>query len=79
MWAKIAAMNESVDLQQMDEAHVRHFVMQLLGTVQSQSQLVSQQATELKYKQALIDKLTNEMAVLKRLKFAAKSEALAAH
>jgi len=31
--------------------------------------------TELRHKTALVDKLTHEMAVLKRLKFAAKSEA----
>ncbi len=34
--------------------------------------------SELKHKQALLDKLTYEMALLKRLKFAAKSEALSA-
>ena len=35
----------------------------------------SQQDREIAFKQATIDKLTHEMAVLKRLKFAAKSEA----
>jgi transposase len=34
--------------------------------------------TELRHKTALVDKLTHEMAVLKRLKFAAKSEAYSA-
>jgi transposase len=34
--------------------------------------------TEIRHKQATIDKLTHEMAVLKRLKFAAKSEAFTA-
>jgi transposase len=46
------------------------------STAQQQSALVAQQAADLKHKQALIDKLTYEMAVLKRLKFATKSEAL---
>ena len=35
---------------------------------------VSAKSRELGFKQATIDKLTHEMAVLKRLKFAAKSE-----
>ena len=64
----MAAMNETVDLQGMDE-DTRALVQRLLTQVQ-------QQATDLKHKQALLDKLTYEMAVLKRLKFAAKSEAL---
>ena len=62
--AMMTAMNETVDLQGMDEAQMRQLVQRLMG--------------ELKHKQALLDKLTHEMAVLKRLKFAAKSEALAA-
>jgi transposase len=37
---------------------------------------VERQASELKHKQALLDKLTYEMALLKRLKFAAKTEVL---
>lgn len=65
------AMDETVDLQGMNEAQMRQLVQQLLGTVQ-------QQATELKHKQALLDKLTFEMALLKRLKFASKAEALSA-
>jgi len=36
---------------------------------------VTTQSREIAFKQATIDKLTHEMAVLKRLKFAAKSEA----
>jgi len=83
--AKIVDMNKTVVLQQMNETQVRQLVQQLLGTVQQQataaqqqSALLAQQAAELKHKQALIDKLTYEMAILKRLKFAAKSEALAA-
>jgi transposase len=56
-------MNESVDLHNLDEG-ARALVQRLLS--------------ELKHKQALLDKLTYEMALLKRLKFAAKSEALSA-
>ncbi len=69
-------MNETLDLQNLDETQVRQLVRQLLGTVHEQSALVERQATELKHKQALLDKLTYEMALLKRLKFAAKTEAL---
>ena len=64
----IHRMDETVNLQDLDD-NTRAWVMRLVGTVE-------QQATELKHKQALLDKLTHEMAVLKRLKFAAKSEAL---
>ena len=38
-------------------------------------QTVQRLRVELHHKSALVDKLTHEMAVLKRLKFAAKSEA----
>ena len=52
---------------------------QALRTAQAQAaakcELIAQQAREVAFKQAMIDKLTHEMAVLKRLKFAAKSEA----
>ncbi|MFN9973377.1 MAG: transposase, partial [Phycisphaerae bacterium] len=36
--------------------------------------LAKRLVSEVRYKQATIDKLTHEMAVLKRLKFAARSE-----
>ena len=41
----------------------------------AKNELIARQAREVAFKQATIDKLTHEMAVLKRLKFAAKSEA----
>lgn len=41
----------------------------------SKNELIARQEREVAFKQATIDKLTHEMAVLKRLKFAAKSEA----
>ena len=75
----IAPMNETLDLDGMSQLQMHQLVQQLMGTVQQQSRLVEQQSTELKHKQALLDKLTFEMAVLKRLKFAAKSEALNAN
>lgn len=48
-------------LHELDAPQLRHVVRTLLA--------------EAAYKQATIDKLTHEMAVLKRLKFAAQSEA----
>lgn len=41
-------------------------------------EVVRQMRTELLFKQAYIDKLTHENAIIKRLKFAAKSEAFTA-
>jgi len=49
----------------------RMAVRSMVAKLMEQSQLIG-------FKQALIDKLTHEMAVLKRLKFAAKTEAYSA-
>jgi transposase len=57
----MVAMDEQVDRQGLDEG-ARALVQRLLA--------------DLKHKQAQIDKLAYEMALLKRLKFAAKTEAL---
>jgi hypothetical protein len=65
----MALMTQAHELQDMNEAQLREYVAQLLGTVQ-------RTAAEIKHKSALIDKLTYENAMLRRLKFAAKSEAL---
>ena len=51
---------------------------QLRQIVRSLMVDVAGQRNEIAFKQATIDKLTHEMAVLKRLKFAAKSEAFTA-
>ena len=63
----IAAMSEVVDLQAMDEGQVRQMLASML------TQISARDAT-IRFKQALIDKLTHENAVLKRLKFGLKSE-----
>ncbi len=75
-------MSESLDLQNLD-ATTRQAVQELLDRLAQQTALAQQQAIvlerqagELKHKTVLLDKLTYEMAVLKRLKFAAKTEAL---
>ena len=75
-------MSESLDLQNLDVA-TRQAVQELLDRLAQQTALAQQhvivierQAGEIKHKTVLLDKLTYEMAVLKRLKFAAKTEAL---
>ena len=55
----------------LDPEQLRAAVRALMTEVRSKSR-------EVAFKQATIDKLTHEMAVLKRLKFAAKSEAYSA-
>ena len=61
-----------ISAQQLDamDPQTRQAVQSLLAQVQ-------QRDTEIAFKQALIDKLTHEMAVLKRMKFAASSERFA--
>ena len=51
---------------------------QLREALRAAQTLVESHRREVAFKQAAIDKLTHEMAVLKRLKFAAKSEAYSA-
>jgi transposase len=62
------AVIENAPIDQLSETQVRALAQQLVAKV-------STQEVQLRHKQATIDKLTHEMAVLKRLKFAAKSEA----
>lgn len=50
-------------------------VLSLIGTTASQAAVIERKDRDIAFKQTTIDKLTHEMAVLKRLKFAAKSEA----
>jgi len=69
------SMTQSLDLQTLD-ATTRQAVQELLEQIAQQAIVLERQAGELKHKTALLDKLTYEMAVLKRLKFAAKTEAL---
>jgi transposase len=59
---------DTTQLDQLDAQQLREMVRSLMGTVVAKDR-------EIAFKQATIDKITHEMAVLKRLKFAAKSEA----
>ena len=62
-------MIDTTQLSQLDAQQLRQMVHSLMSTVVAKDR-------ELAFKQATIDKITHEMAVLKRLKFAARSEAL---
>jgi hypothetical protein len=55
----------------MDAQHLREFAASLIETLASKDH-------ELRYKELKIEQLTHEMAVLKRWKFAARSEQLQA-
>jgi transposase len=62
---------DTTDLSQLEAPQLREMVRSLASSVVRRDR-------EITFKQALIDKLTHENAVLKRLKFAAKSEAYSA-
>jgi transposase len=62
-------------LDQLNAQQLRETVVSLIETMASQSAVIERKDREIAFKQAVIDKITHEMAVLKRLKFAAKSEA----
>ena len=59
----------------LDPTQLRQALHSLMAEVAVKDDLIERQARESAFKQTIIDKLTHEMAVLKRLKFAAKSEA----
>ena len=60
-------MIDEAQLKALDAQQLREVVRSLMGELQ-------QRDREIAFKQATIEKITHEMAVLKRLKFAAKSE-----
>jgi transposase len=64
----------SQKLPQMGADELRQAVADLLQNIAIKEASLAQQAQALTFKQATIDKLTHENAILKRLKFAAQSE-----
>jgi transposase len=66
---------DAIELNRLDAQQLREVVQSLMGKVSAQQDEIDRREREIAFKQATIDKLTHEMAVLKRLKFAAKSEA----
>lgn len=67
-------MIDTTQLDRLDAQQLRDVVHSLIGEVSAKSAEIDRRDREIAFKQATIDKLTHEMAVLKRLKFAAKSE-----
>lgn len=68
-----------ISAQQLEalDAQTRQVMLALMEQIRAKDALIEQREREVAFKQALIDKLTHEMAVLKRLKFAATSERFA--
>jgi transposase len=67
-------MVEQQSLSKLSADQLREMVDALLKAAAASNEQVARQSTEIRHKQALIDKLTHENALLKRLKFAAQSE-----
>ena len=65
---------EPQSLSELSTDQLREMIDALLRTAAASNEQVARQSTEIRHKQALIDKLTHENALLKRLKFAAQSE-----
>jgi transposase len=59
----------------LDAQQLRQALRSLMVEVAAKDELLERRDREIAFKQALIDKINHEMAVLKRLKFAARSEA----
>lgn len=68
-----------IGAQQLDalDPQTRQAMLSLMAELAARDAQLRQRDHEIAFKQALIDKLTHEMAVLKRLKFAATSERFA--
>ena len=64
----------ATNLDHLDAQQLRELVQSLMGRVEAGELEIERRDREIAFKQATIDKLTHEMAVLKRLKFASKSE-----
>ena len=73
--ARSCSVIDADQLNQLDAQQLREVVRSLMGTVTTQQLEIERRDHEIAFKQAVIDKINHEMAVLKRLKFAAKSEA----
>jgi len=69
---------DEAQLQTLGAQELREAVRVLMADLSSKSATIERHEREAAFNRATIDKLTHEMAVLKRLKFAAKSEAFTA-
>lgn len=68
-----------ISAQQLDalDSQTGQMMLSLMAQIRANDALIAQHDQEAAFKQALIDKLTHEMGLLKRLKFAATSERFA--
>jgi len=73
--ARSLSVIDADQLNRLDAQQLREVVRSLMGTVTTQRLEIERRDHEIAFKQAMIDKINHEMAVLKRLKFAARSEA----
>jgi transposase len=69
---------DEAQLQSLDAQQLRDAMRSLMAEVATHRTVIERHEREAAFNRATIDKLTHEMAVLKRLKFAAKSEAYSA-
>jgi transposase len=65
-------------LDTLEPQQMRAALLSLMGELAERDSVIARQGQEAVFKQALIDKLTNENALLKRMKFAAQSERFSA-
>lgn len=65
-------------LDTLDPQQMRAAMLSLIGELAERDGVIERQGQEVVFKQALIDKLTHENALLKRMKFAAQSERFSA-
>jgi transposase len=70
-------MSESVNLNQLSHLQLQKMAAALLNQLSEKDAIIQSNRQELVFRQAKIDQLTHEIAVLRRLKFAASSERLA--
>jgi transposase len=61
-------------LDALDAQQMRQALLSLMAQVTAKDELLDRRQREVAFKQAQVDKLTHELAILKRLKFAATSE-----
>ena len=65
-------------LDTLEPQQMRAALLSLMGELAERDSVIERQGQEVVFKQALIDKLTHENAILKRMKFAAQSERFSA-
>ena len=63
-------------LQTLNAEQLRELVPELIAKIAQQSQITAAKDSDIQYRQAKIDKLTHELATLKRWKFGRSSEQL---